>query len=121
MLIPEDVLKLASVYEKHMDVITEFVQEASALLKDLDADELWVEEFADNPPIQISALKEKRVIWKNEAEAIPHFNQILAFFRHKDIGMGQKPGHALGRKDGILFAGVDIDHMRQLADILENV
>lgn len=120
MLIPEDVAKLARVYKDHLPLIQEFVADALELVDSQGLTELWVESYSQPVPrVGITPLKNGRIgtmIW---APPINHFNEVLAFLRHKDIGLFRVPGESVGRIDGILFNEQDIETLRALHGLLE--
>jgi len=119
MLIPDDVKALCEHYKEHVPVIAELVNEAIALVDSQGLTELWIEEYSEPAPsMGITPIKNGRVGVMEWAPVIKGFDQILAFLRHKDIGLFRVPGESIGRVDGIKLSGPDFIVLRDLADIL---
>jgi len=119
MLIPDDVKVLCKHYEQYVPVIRDLVTEANAIIESQGLTELWIEEYSEpEPSMGNTPLKNGRVgvmVW---APVIKEFDQVLAFLRHKDIGLFRVPGESIGRVDGIRLSGPDFIVLRDLADIL---
>lgn len=119
-MLRDDVLKLAKIYAEYLDLIREFISDALALVDGQELTELWVEQYEQpNRRIGVTPLKNGRIgtmLWSDD---IADFDQILAFFRHKDINLFRVPGESVGRVDGILFNEQDIATLRTLDKILE--
>lgn len=119
MLIPDDVRTLCGYYKEYVPVIAELVNEAIGIIESQGLTELWIEEYSEpEPSMGITPIKNGRVgvmVW---APVIKGFDQVLAFLRHKDIGLFRVPGESIGRVDGIKLSGPDFIVLRDLADIL---
>lgn len=114
MLIRDDVLKLADLYEM-TELICEFVGEVLNFVDSHDLTEVWVEKY-DQPEarIGVSLVKENRVLEMLWAPDIAEFHEILAFLRHRDLNFFRLTSQSIGKVDGIKFIEPDFDNLREL-------